>query len=136
MYANPDHSREPSVAALNGNLVRSYAWCSHSERRIDVAATYRTLADLNGRPFSVPYFCGTHRHPLRCVLTEGAGRLPLVAIKSRLVPIPSFPASLPRGNPPLEGLKRTKGLSFSVRMGLDSGEVVVGKIGDDLHRLT
>jgi class 3 adenylate cyclase len=30
-----------------------------------------------------------------------------------------------------EGLKRTRGLSFSVRMRLNSGEVVVGKIGDD-----
>jgi class 3 adenylate cyclase/predicted ATPase len=29
-------------------------------------------------------------------------------------------------------LKRTRGLSFSVRMGLNSGEVVVGTIGDDL----
>ena len=32
-----------------------------------------------------------------------------------------------------EELKRTQGLSFSVRMGLNSGEVVVGKIGDDLR---
>ncbi len=32
-----------------------------------------------------------------------------------------------------EELKRTRGLSFSVRMGLNSGEVVVGKIGDDLR---
>ena len=31
-----------------------------------------------------------------------------------------------------EELKRTRGLSFSVRMGLNSGEVVVGTIGDDL----
>jgi len=30
-------------------------------------------------------------------------------------------------------LKREKGLGFSVRMGLHSGEVVVGKIGDDLR---
>jgi predicted ATPase/class 3 adenylate cyclase len=30
-------------------------------------------------------------------------------------------------------LRRTRGLSFSVRMGLNSGEVVVGKIGDDLR---
>jgi len=30
-------------------------------------------------------------------------------------------------------LRRTKGLNFSVRMGLNSGEVVVGKIGDDLR---
>jgi class 3 adenylate cyclase/tetratricopeptide (TPR) repeat protein len=32
-----------------------------------------------------------------------------------------------------EELKRTQGLRFSVRMGLNSGEVVVGKIGDDLR---
>jgi class 3 adenylate cyclase/tetratricopeptide (TPR) repeat protein len=32
-----------------------------------------------------------------------------------------------------EELKRTAGLRFSVRMGLNSGEVVVGKIGDDLR---
>src|SRR5262249_34779720 len=32
-----------------------------------------------------------------------------------------------------EAVKRTEGLSFSVRMGLNSGEVVVGKIGDDLR---
>jgi class 3 adenylate cyclase/tetratricopeptide (TPR) repeat protein len=32
-----------------------------------------------------------------------------------------------------EELKRTRGLNFSVRMGLNSGEVVVGKIGDDLR---
>src|SRR5438093_4700979 len=32
-----------------------------------------------------------------------------------------------------EELKRTRGLGFSVRMGLNSGEVVVGKIGDDLR---
>jgi class 3 adenylate cyclase/tetratricopeptide (TPR) repeat protein len=32
-----------------------------------------------------------------------------------------------------EELKRTRGLSFLVRMGLNSGEVVVGKIGDDLR---
>jgi len=32
-----------------------------------------------------------------------------------------------------EDLKRRRGLSFSVRMGLNSGEVVVGKIGDDLR---
>jgi class 3 adenylate cyclase len=32
-----------------------------------------------------------------------------------------------------EDLKRSRGLSFSVRMGLNSGEVVVGKIGDDLR---
>ncbi len=31
-----------------------------------------------------------------------------------------------------EELKRSRGLSFSVRMGLNSGEVVVGTIGDDL----
>ncbi len=30
-------------------------------------------------------------------------------------------------------LQRDKGLAFSVRMGLNSGEVVVGKIGDDLR---
>src|SRR5262245_8419202 len=30
-------------------------------------------------------------------------------------------------------LRRTRGLSFSVRIGLNSGEVVVGKIGDDLR---
>lgn len=30
-------------------------------------------------------------------------------------------------------LRRTEGLNFSVRMGLNSGEVVVGKIGDDLR---
>ena len=30
-------------------------------------------------------------------------------------------------------LKRDKGLAFSVRMGLNSGDVVVGKIGDDLR---
>jgi class 3 adenylate cyclase len=30
-------------------------------------------------------------------------------------------------------LKREKGFAFSVRMGLNSGEVVVGKIGDDLR---
>ena len=29
-------------------------------------------------------------------------------------------------------LRRTRGLSFSVRMGLNSGEVVVGAIGEDL----
>ncbi len=32
-----------------------------------------------------------------------------------------------------EELKRTRGLVFSVRMGLHSGEVVVGRIGDDLR---
>jgi class 3 adenylate cyclase/tetratricopeptide (TPR) repeat protein len=32
-----------------------------------------------------------------------------------------------------EELKRTRSISFSVRMGLNSGEVVVGKIGDDLR---
>jgi class 3 adenylate cyclase len=32
-----------------------------------------------------------------------------------------------------EEVKRTNGLNFSVRMGLNSGEVVVGKIGDDLR---
>ncbi|MGH7820085.1 MAG: adenylate/guanylate cyclase domain-containing protein [Candidatus Binatia bacterium] len=32
-----------------------------------------------------------------------------------------------------EELKRTRGLSFAVRMGLNSGEVVVGKIGDNLR---
>src|SRR2546427_10032395 len=32
-----------------------------------------------------------------------------------------------------EELKRTRGLGFSVRIGLNSGEVVVGKIGDDLR---
>jgi class 3 adenylate cyclase/tetratricopeptide (TPR) repeat protein len=32
-----------------------------------------------------------------------------------------------------EELKRTHGLGFSVRMGLNSGEVVVGSIGDDLR---
>ncbi len=30
-------------------------------------------------------------------------------------------------------LRSTRGLNFSVRMGLNSGEVVVGKIGDDLR---
>jgi len=30
-------------------------------------------------------------------------------------------------------LRRTAGLSFSVRIGLNSGDVVVGKIGDDLR---
>src|SRR5436190_11474854 len=30
-------------------------------------------------------------------------------------------------------LRRTAALNFSVRMGLNSGEVVVGKIGDDLR---
>jgi predicted ATPase/class 3 adenylate cyclase len=30
-------------------------------------------------------------------------------------------------------LRRTRGLNFSVRMGLNSGEVIVGKIGDDLR---
>ena len=33
---------------------------------------------------------------------------------------------------PIE-LRRERGLSFSVRMGINSGEVVVGKIGDDLR---
>jgi class 3 adenylate cyclase/tetratricopeptide (TPR) repeat protein len=32
-----------------------------------------------------------------------------------------------------EELKRTRGLGFLVRMGLNSGEVVVGRIGDDLR---
>ncbi len=32
-----------------------------------------------------------------------------------------------------EALKRTEGLNFAVRMGINSGEVVVGKIGDDLR---
>jgi class 3 adenylate cyclase/tetratricopeptide (TPR) repeat protein len=32
-----------------------------------------------------------------------------------------------------EELKRTRGLGFSTRLGLNSGEVVVGKIGDDLR---
>lgn len=32
-----------------------------------------------------------------------------------------------------EDLKRTEGLNFSVRMGLNSGSVVVGRIGDDLR---
>ncbi|MBW2414297.1 MAG: AAA family ATPase [Deltaproteobacteria bacterium] len=32
-----------------------------------------------------------------------------------------------------EELKRTQGLGFSTRLGLNSGEVVVGKIGDDLR---
>ena len=32
-----------------------------------------------------------------------------------------------------EDLKRTSGLSFAVRMGINSGEVIVGKIGDDLR---
>ncbi len=32
-----------------------------------------------------------------------------------------------------ENLRRTRGLNFSVRMGLNSGEVVVGSIGDDLR---
>src|SRR5262249_23071578 len=30
-------------------------------------------------------------------------------------------------------LRRTQGLNFAVRMGLNSGEVIVGKIGDDLR---
>ena len=30
-------------------------------------------------------------------------------------------------------LRRSRGLSFSVRIGLNSGEVIVGKIGDDLR---
>src|SRR3954454_6310174 len=30
-------------------------------------------------------------------------------------------------------LRRSRGLSFAVRMGLNSGEVVVGAIGDDLR---
>jgi class 3 adenylate cyclase len=32
-----------------------------------------------------------------------------------------------------DALRRTRGLNFSVRMGLNSGEVIVGKIGDDLR---
>ena len=32
-----------------------------------------------------------------------------------------------------EGARLEHGLGFSVRMGLNSGEVVVGKIGDGLH---
>src|SRR5439155_9245558 len=32
-----------------------------------------------------------------------------------------------------EDLKRSEGLGFSVRIGINSGEVVVGRIGDDLH---
>ncbi len=32
-----------------------------------------------------------------------------------------------------EEVKRTRGLSFAVRLGLNSGDVVVGKIGDDLR---
>jgi class 3 adenylate cyclase len=32
-----------------------------------------------------------------------------------------------------EELRRTRGLNFSVRMGLNSGDVVVGQIGDDLR---
>src|SRR5262249_27583226 len=32
-----------------------------------------------------------------------------------------------------EELKRARGLAFAVRMGINSGEVVVGKIGDDLR---
>ncbi len=32
-----------------------------------------------------------------------------------------------------EELKRTRGLAFAVRIGINSGEVVVGKIGDDLR---
>ncbi len=32
-----------------------------------------------------------------------------------------------------EELKRTRGLGFSTRLGLNSGEVIVGKIGDDLR---
>src|SRR5206468_3744496 len=32
-----------------------------------------------------------------------------------------------------EDLKRRRGLNFLVRMGLNSGEVVVGRIGDDLR---
>ena len=32
-----------------------------------------------------------------------------------------------------DGLRLSSGLNFSVRMGLNSGEVVVGKIGDDLR---
>ena len=30
-------------------------------------------------------------------------------------------------------VRRDHGLSFSVRMGINSGEVVVGTVGDDLH---
>src|SRR5205814_3719070 len=32
-----------------------------------------------------------------------------------------------------DDVKRARGLGFAVRMGLNSGEVVVGRIGDDLH---
>jgi class 3 adenylate cyclase len=32
-----------------------------------------------------------------------------------------------------DDLKRTKGLGFAVRMGINSGEVIIGKIGDDLR---
>jgi class 3 adenylate cyclase len=32
-----------------------------------------------------------------------------------------------------EDLKRTRGVAFAVRMGLNSGDVVVGRIGDDLR---
>jgi class 3 adenylate cyclase len=32
-----------------------------------------------------------------------------------------------------EELRRRRGLGFSVRMGLNSGEVIVGAIGDDLR---
>jgi len=32
-----------------------------------------------------------------------------------------------------DDIRRTRGLSFAVRMGINSGEVVVGKIGDDLR---
>ena len=35
--------------------------------------------------------------------------------------------------PYADELRRTRGLNFSVRMGLNSGEVIVGKIGDDLR---
>src|SRR5207302_7578711 len=34
---------------------------------------------------------------------------------------------------PADGVRRESGLEFSVRMGLNSGEVVVGRIGDDLR---
>ena len=50
-------------------------------------------------------------------------------------------AGLLRGAPPAatscaatrNELRRDRGLNFAVRMGLNSGEVVVGKIGDDLR---
>src|SRR2546421_249135 len=54
-------------------------------------------------------------------------------------PAPAATPPLPApngGRVPIAGyaaeLRRTEGLSFSVRMGINSGEVVVGSIGEDL----